>query len=154
MSVNRLDKELYSYNRSQMTLVNILFYMGVYLLNIYLLFCMGAYLIRACAVETTQERTWQQWRTNGYSPIQFCEPYWWRIRWTTMIFASSRSHVPFPFPFSLNSSCSMEYGMEGCYSPDWGYCVKIYVTHIYHNKICISMHLLTSHWCQTICLHG
>ena len=35
----------------------------------------------------------------------------------------------------------MEYGMEVCYYPDWCYCVKIYLTHIYHSKICASMHL-------------
>ena len=71
------------------------------------LFCKGAYLIRSCAIETTRERTWLRWRTNGYSPIHFCEPYWWRIRWTPIIFASSCSRVLFPllFPFYLNFSC-------------------------------------------------
>ena len=32
----------------------------------------------------------------------------------------------------------MEYGMEGCYCPDWCYCVKMYLTHVYHSKICTS----------------
>ena len=41
----------------------------------------------------------------------------------------------------LSLDKNKEYGMEACYYPDWCYCVKVYLTHIYHSKICSRMHL-------------
>ena len=61
---------------------------------------MGSYLIRHCTIE----RTSLLYDSVSLARLlQFCEPYWWRIKWMNN-FASSHSRVLFLFPFFLNSS--------------------------------------------------